>query len=278
MLSVGRSLFDFNKSFLVLNGKRSTGILNKRGLLQGSSLSPILFNMFINRLLMILDDLPKMRTRGISSNCLFFADDANLHAMRKDEMLQLLKACEKWSIQVGMKFAPTKCFVISKRRILLSLYGEILPQPNEATYLGFEFNNEGIEWNLTCRKVATKAKNLIMILTKLGLNANGWTPRSCIIAYKSFIRPIFEYILKLGVLPKTNLLTLQRTQNLALRNIFTVARTTSLEALHRICLIETVETRNAFLSAKFAESLHNSNDGRIPAVRLWRNIIASGRT
>ena len=46
-----RALFDDNDSYLVLRGQRGPPIRNHRGLLQGSTLSPILFNVFINSLL-----------------------------------------------------------------------------------------------------------------------------------------------------------------------------------------------------------------------------------
>lgn len=50
MLDMLQDLFNFNSSSLVVGGKTSTPIPNKRGLLQGSSLSPPLFNCHIHSL------------------------------------------------------------------------------------------------------------------------------------------------------------------------------------------------------------------------------------
>jgi hypothetical protein len=50
-----RAIFDFNQSFLLVGGERSSPIKNLRGLPQGSSLSPTLFNFFINILIELLE-------------------------------------------------------------------------------------------------------------------------------------------------------------------------------------------------------------------------------
>ena len=46
-----RALFDFNFSRLEISGKKSEKIFHLRGLPQGSSLSPILFNFYIDSLI-----------------------------------------------------------------------------------------------------------------------------------------------------------------------------------------------------------------------------------
>ena len=99
-----RSLFDFNKSVLVINGTESREILNRRGLLQGSSLSPILFNHFINDLILKLDEEGKLCTLGVATNCLFFADDAALHARTAQDLQLLLDICDCWAKRNGIRF------------------------------------------------------------------------------------------------------------------------------------------------------------------------------
>ena len=89
-----KGLFDHNRSVLLVAGKRSGDIRNTRGLLQGSSLSPILFNFFINQLCRRLQEpeMPKVWTgRDFDTNNLFFADDCNLHANTPEDMRTLLQ-------------------------------------------------------------------------------------------------------------------------------------------------------------------------------------------
>jgi hypothetical protein len=272
IIKILRSLFDCNFSKLVLQGSFSKRVDHARGLLQGSSLSPILFNMFIDSLLRRMRRHPKVQTCGLLSNCLFFADDANLHAMTKAEAQAILVTCEEWSDEYGMRFAPTKCFVLCSRRVTLKLYGVALPRVTVTKYLGVFFSAKGIDWPTTINELAKKARGIVGMMVRLGFNGTGWPPRSCVNVFKTFIRPLWEYVLQLGILPRKYLQRLQCVQNYALRTMFTAARCTSSGALHRLTLIETVALRNEILTAKFAEKLHNSCDSRIPAVMLWRRL------
>ncbi len=68
LIRILRSLFDFNSSCLVVNGSRSAFVENLRGLLQGSSLSPILFNFYINSLLVALRTQPTLQVAGLRTN------------------------------------------------------------------------------------------------------------------------------------------------------------------------------------------------------------------
>ena len=74
---------------------------------QGTLLGPILFLMFIN-------GLPKNITTGIK----LFADDCVLYCRLNSVSIHLalqrdLNQLEKWSSALQMKFAPSKCFVMS---------------------------------------------------------------------------------------------------------------------------------------------------------------------
>jgi hypothetical protein len=71
-----KDLFDNNSSILLINGQASEKIRNESGLLQGSSLSPILFNFFIDPLVQELN----CPTHGGTRKALAFADDLILIA------------------------------------------------------------------------------------------------------------------------------------------------------------------------------------------------------
>ena len=89
-----RCLFDNNSSLLLVNGQKGEPIANKRGLLQGSSLSPILFNYFIDAMIETLGKHTKLTSHKVKTNNLFFADDAALHTSNEQEMQLLLKVAE----------------------------------------------------------------------------------------------------------------------------------------------------------------------------------------
>jgi hypothetical protein len=267
-----RDLFDYNSSMLIINGKISKKIVNKRGLLQGSSLSPILFNFFINNLLKKLNTGGnKVNDSGIALNHLAFADDIILVAKNLTDIQHLLSICEEWAIRYGMKFAPSKCSLISNReRSDLYLYNEELATSKQATYLGVIFDVNGINWDSHVAKRINKAKQITLLMQSLGMNIMGIAPAASVNLYKTFIRPILEYGTALRILPRKVGEKLQKSQNQALRSILSGNRTTSINAMHKLLQIPKFEVRNAIINMSFIGALHNSTDRAIPAVVMYR--------
>ena len=68
-----KALFEGNQSVLLVSPARSAPIPNLRGLLQGSTLSPLLFNLFLNGLLERLHAGPLVQTALVRLNTLAFA-------------------------------------------------------------------------------------------------------------------------------------------------------------------------------------------------------------
>jgi hypothetical protein len=114
-----------------------------------------------------------------------------------------------------------------------------------------------------------------MMLAKIGMNGTGFHPAASSRLYKAFIRPTMEYGIQIRPLPATQLSLLQKTQNLALRTIFSARRTTSIAAMHKLLLIEPMRERNNALNIKMAGRLLNSTDGSIPAVQIMWNRLSS---
>jgi hypothetical protein len=215
------ALFDFNQSFLLVGNTKSPGIPNHRGLPQGSAFSPIIFNFFINHLIDILD--AEEKEDGLPSNCLFFADDGNLHAKSKETVQRLLDMCHEWSTEYGMKFAPEKSIVIASDETELFLGGSRLPQVASSKYLGIPFTPNGPDWTSAAVDMAKKAKGAIMALVKCGFNKTSWTPAAKIDVYKLFIRSQMEYGMQAHLYKSSDIRMFEKTQQLALRIAYGVA-------------------------------------------------------
>ena len=108
-----------------IHGHQSNAIANNRGLLQGSSLSPILFNFFIDDLLWKLQDTGLfVKTRGLKTNVLAYADDLNIHAKTVQDLQVLLNVCESWSVTNGIQFSTSKSIFLSgSPKLDIKLYG-----------------------------------------------------------------------------------------------------------------------------------------------------------
>jgi hypothetical protein len=267
-----KNLFDENRAYLVIGGRKSDPIECRRGLLQGSSLSPTLFNLFIDELLQELkNNGATFAKAGRRNNHLAFADDIILMGKTTQSMQQLIQICELWSLKVGMRFSPSKCVVLSETDIEIKIYDENLTTAKNEKYLGIPISQHGVEFGRLAKERTDKTKGVIRVMGSLGMNINGFTPEASSRLYKSFIRPVMEYGLQLKPLSKDELNVYQKTQNMALRQIFPVPRNTSIKAMHKLALIETMEVRNHILNLQFMGKLHNSTDNNVPAVRIWRS-------
>ena len=277
-----QALFDYNRSFIIVSGKKGPPINNNRGLLQGSSLSPILFNFFINDIITNLyQEGPKVRLDGYGLNSLWFADDGCLLAKNVAAMKILLEIAEQWSIINGMVFAPLKCVYLgptwTQGASELTIYNHKLPAADSFRYLGLIFNASGIDWPRHITPRTEKARTVAQSISRFGMNLCGWPIETSALVYKLFIRPIFEYGLCITSHPSDIIQLLGKTQRFALRRMFNADKNIAIAALEKLALIEPISTRLMSLQLRFAHNLHNSIDGRIPAVCVWRNCLQTAR-
>lgn len=258
-----RAFFDSNQSYLLVRGERSSPIKNLRGLPQGSSLSPTLFNFFINILIELLEQT--QLSEPLDSKCLYFADDANLHAKNPNDMQTLLNVCDDWARTHGMQFAPDKCFVVAKSPMALKLDKTPLPQVENTKYLGIFMANAGPDWTQMASVLALKAKKVTMALIRIGFNKKTWAPSAKIDVYKLFIRPLLEYGMQVNLYDSKSTQLFERTQQLALRIAYGVPWNTSKTALKRLSCLESIKSRNHLLNAKFLWKLKTQADDTLPA-------------
>ena len=86
-----------------------------------------------------------MDFNGFRTNNLFFADDGNIHSNDSQVVQKILDLASEWETEFGMKFSPSKCLVLSKQKNLeLNIGGNILPQVEDAVYLGIPLCVNGI--------------------------------------------------------------------------------------------------------------------------------------
>jgi hypothetical protein len=275
-------LFDHNVSNLLVGGQHSKDLHNARGLLQGSSLSPVLFNFLINELALELETGPGgVLVHGKQVRGLLFADDTALISASEHALAEQLAICERWSIQAGMEFSPAKCLCFApqphQRETPLRLYGQDLPSVEKATYLGFPFTPSGINFALLCEQRCKAARGVVSTMQSIGLNITGWAPAAAARIYIAFIRPTMEYGVELK-LPTPTLTTMyQRTQNMALRTICSATGNTSVAAMHRLLGIQMFKERAAELNFLSAARFHNNDDASVIGVDIWRRALQPQR-
>jgi hypothetical protein len=252
-----RALFDSNFSRLEVSGIKSEKIFHLRGLPQGSSLSPILFNFYIDSLIdLIQQEKLMMDCMGVKSNNLFFADDGNLHSNSSETIQGILNICHDWEIDFGMKFAPEKCLVLSRQKNLCLKIGENqLPQVEEAVYLGIPLNENGFDSKKFAKNCSRKMEASVMQIAKNGYASKYWSAGIKLSVYKQFVRPAGEYGLQLKILEKSDLDFLEAAQLKAARILLQMPWNCSIQAIRRLFCMESMQCRNKILNAKFARNL-----------------------
>ena len=132
MLRVIQNLFSSNPANVQIGDFLSPEFFVNCGVLQGSKLGPILFNIFINDLLTELENSGHGATIGkIHIPVLGFADDIVLIADNPKKLQDLINICQHWASKNQMSFNTSKCKVMK--------FNE---PSNDST---FTLNNETIE-------------------------------------------------------------------------------------------------------------------------------------
>lgn len=130
----------------------SREITVRKGVLQGNTLSPTLFNIFINDIVDSLKDCdsPTVDEAGlVPVPCLMYADDIVILSTTKkglqDKLNSLHEYCNKWGLQINRE--KTKVIVFSKHEPILPLFFKIgdaiINTTDNYKYLGIIFNKRG---------------------------------------------------------------------------------------------------------------------------------------
>ena len=155
------------------------------GVPQGTVMGPILFLMFFNY-------LPTHTTSGIK----LFADECVLYRPINSEsdhfaLQRDLNQLEKWAYTWQMKFATTKCFVMSVtlRKFIYLLCNAQLDGACHRKYLGVYITCT-LSWQLQCDEAKKKAMRVVGILQR---NLSSCDRSVKARSYLSLVRPIVEY-------------------------------------------------------------------------------------
>lgn len=205
-----------------------------RGLPQGSVLSPILFNIYIN-------DLPR-HIEKFQTKTLLFADDVVIWDSKpKNQSQQLISTAqtslielENWSSQNLMKINIQKTnyqlFSLRKKplSITLKLEGDLLNETHEAKYLGITFDTK-LTWKKHIENICTKIETKLPLLKRLAGKKWGCSTQTLNTFYQMYMKPILQYCEE--ILITTNVEKLNKLQNQILRLITGAVKTTPITAM-----------------------------------------------
>ena len=182
-------MFDGLKSRVLANDDKSAWFPRTRGVLQGSPISPFLFNLFVDPLIERLN----AGRRGRLQRTLFYADDGVLLGNKDDDMQAMLDMVVQWSEENGIELNGKKCGFLRTDptdTATLRLRGEQLPLVNVYRYLGLPVTANGIDFKAHIKERMAVAKGLT---TFLGFESGNWGVVHRARVYYQYLAPTFEY-------------------------------------------------------------------------------------
>jgi hypothetical protein len=239
------SLADKNQNAVIGDGQRSDWFYAAAGLGQGSAISPILYNIFINDLCVALEARGlgvKTAQQTVVPGALF-ADDVGLIATTAADLQRMVDVCVEHSRQNVYRWKPAKSIVVSDRQSNIEIYGIQLERNRCFTYLGVPLTTQGIDASRLVARLVAASTAALQVMQMVGINAYGFKPYRACLAYKAFIRSTLEYGVAITALDKKQIEQLERAQNRALRKVLGGYRSSSIEVLRQLAEVEPIAMR-----------------------------------
>ena len=175
---------------MVLRKERSPAFPRQRGVFQGSLLSPLLFNVYIDALARALD------TGDDYIRALLFADDIVLLPRTQPELDLLLDYVTAWCATAHIPVNHAKCGVVlrSPDPLVAAVAGQPLPVVPWYPYLGVPFGPDGPHWHQFAIRAARRAARFLQHALR---NGQHLPPDARLTIVKVFVRASADYCLPL---------------------------------------------------------------------------------
>lgn len=259
-----------NESYVVGRNKTSRPFKARAGVQQGGTISPLLYNCLIDGLCEQLD----AAGLGVhtSQRCHIpgglFADDVFIITDTAAKLQQSLDICERYSQQFAFRWKPSKSFVVaSKHDQPFTIYGNQLEFVKTFKYLGIPIGVDGIEVEDLIFQNMKKAQAASRFMSAIGVNAAGFAPYRNALAWKSFVRPCYEYGLCLIQPSPSQLQRLDQSMNASLKKAIGGYSSSSSAVIQELCLVDPADVRVSYLQLRQIIRMMNADDGTL--VKRW---------
>ena len=230
----------------------------KKGCPQGGIMSPLLWNLVINSLIILINS-----TAADSEG---YADDVNLlvRGIDIDTIFDIAQQClnriREWGLKTGLSFSPAKTEAILftwKRKWSikspLKLGDTEIKMCHQVKYLGVILDSK-LSWRPHCEDRARKATVALMQCRRAIGKSWGLKPRQALWIYTAIIRPILAYAAVVWINAtnsSTLVAVLQKVQRLAcitITSAFPSTPTAALEVLLQLPPIDVFLRGEAFMA------------------------------
>ena len=270
-----RQLFDFNSANVRIQNNSSSSFTLPCGVQQGSILSPLLYSIFIEKIIIELKKGPGLNyEKQDKANCLLYADDIVLISKTQKEMNSLLKIADGVASRKNFQFNIDKCAYVYDDKIKLWLDEKKIEKVEVFIYLGIRFNSKGIDNISHINELKQKMERTVSFFKRIGFNGKGYRLGSKVTFYKSFIRSKLEYGLAIMDLNKKERKLIEQIQYDLICQLFNVNKKTSYKMLQVITGLTSMHVRIDILKAKWILRYNyiKENDYLLsPKIEKWCN-------
>jgi len=194
----------------------------------------------------------------------------------------LINVCAEWSTDNGLIFSPTKSkiqkFNYNKlkkiNQFIFTLNGVELETVPSFKYLGILLNTTNNFHHLFIKAQVTKAKDRLGIVRLLGFHRDGLRIKTAVKLYKLLVRPILEFACQVVKYKKTQLVTLEKFQCKALRELTGLHFNVKSQTVRLLTGVEPLTARFQILQLKYFHKLRVSKNS-VLLDAIFTNIVNS---
>ncbi len=236
----------------------NTTAIESRGVPQGSTLSPTLYNIFMDT---YPEFLRRSHTEEMSTwSADLFADDVKLQANTAPKLQELLDSSSLWAKNMDMTWSPTKCSIIvppnDTSKTQYTIANTTIKIVEEVEYLGVSINSTSLTATRNIGRVLN-AQKMVHALRKVGINFKTLKPCTVRNIFNAFVYGTAQYAVHLIPRNKTletewtkldehairNILGIYSKRNdLKLRKIAEIPKLQQIKGLRLRCLEQRLES------------------------------------
>ena len=278
MWPVIKDLYAHTQSRVLVNGILSNTFKIDQGVAQGCTLSTILFDIFINPLLIEVERLGLgYRCDNIHIPGLLYADDfagITCEPEKLQELINVVKQfCDKWKLEANVLKSAVMVFNSEAREQSQQwFWGNVeIPVVNQYTYLGVEFCSDG-KWDTHIQNLANKAKTKLARMTSL-FSCPTIDMEVKRTVFMQAIRPSLEYCAEVWVENTSQEKMLEAIQLGALKQAMGASSKTANEAVRMDFGLASLKSRRDAAKLMFLNKIRDMKDSRYPKIlhgKQWK--------
>ena len=265
-----KAMYTNTYSTVLINNKMSAPIKTHRGVQQGAISSPILFNIFINDLLIRLKKLPYgcwigKTNEGLKINNLAYADDLAVCANTKVGLQHLLDTCTDWANDWGLEFNTTKSNTLTARNKKLQdmqLNFKSIKQVNTYKYLGVPIYEKGIDITNYFNKISRNYRVFSHLINQYCADRN-LNHHQRIIMYKATVRSQIQYGMEAIYYTPKEINEMDKIQIQALKKMLKIHPYARAETILALLKLPTIKERIMQAKIKYFYKLTNDTNNSL---------------